>query len=180
MKAPDKEWYDIVFQYWSQITVLIGIIGFCAGKFIELNNKKSEIRFSKLHENKILEIKLFYKSYQSARIALKRFYEQTMFGEHTQEILNNLSQEINEKLIEFEYNSMTIKLFIDNKDLMTIDEILKTLSTIRTDLLIWHINARPNNSTNLPDNLEKIGFTLNKTLPDLIKNIEGSLRNNFN
>ena len=180
MKVEAKEWYETIFEYWAQITVLLGIIGFCIGKILEFNIKKNEIRFSKLHENKILEIKTYYKSYQSLRNALQRFYNQTVFGTHSEEIFKSLSNDISEKFIEFDYDSMIIKLFIDNKDLEIVDDITKTLSVVRAELLIWHINARPNNSTNNQDNIEKIGQVLDKRLPELIKNIENNLRKNFN
>jgi len=192
MKIVDKPWYEIIFDHWAQICLLLGIASFIIQKYVDFvikkreveytfKIKKEEIQFSGLQENKILEIKSFFKSYQLLAIALQQYLHQTYFGEHSQEIFKKIDESVTEKFIDFEYNLMTIKLFMDRKDIVTLDEITKTLSTVRTNLTMWHINARNKNPSISPDNLEDIlNVIFPKTLPELMTKIEESLRKSNN
>ncbi len=181
-----KEWYDIVFDHWAQIAFFLGFIGFCIKTFVDLEMKKREIRFSRVQENKILEIKNYYKSYQLLEIALQRYLRQTYHGEHKQEIFDEITKEILDKFIDFEYNSMTVKLFLEEEDINTINEIMETFSLVNKYLRLWHVhvNDKYSNYVNKKDddgNLEKIkNVIFPETLPALIKKIEISLRKNFN
>lgn len=180
-QASAKEWYDVIFDHWAQITVLLGIIGFFFQKAIESKMKKAEIRFSRLHENKILEIKTYYKSYQLLEIALQDYFNQIYHGVHSSEIFKEIHSKIIDKFIDFEYNSMIIKLFIDTEDVVTVDEILNTFLSINKDLRSWLISGNFDNPISETDRLEKIrNVVFPETLPTLIKKIEISLRKNFN
>ena len=100
MSVIDKNWYRVVIDNWAQITVILGLISFIISKFLDLKIRKKEIQFSKLQENKILEIKLFYKSYHSVLLGLKEYLYQTEYGEHNPEIIKNIKNEIRIRFIE--------------------------------------------------------------------------------
>jgi len=168
-----------ITDYWAQLTVIIGCIGFVLKTIIESYNKKKEIRFSRLHENKILEIKNYYKSYQKLRVALLRLHFQLQFRGREEEILKKLGENIAKRFIKFEYNSMTVKLFIDPDDVIIIDEIMKNLSKIDLDLRLTIIQERFPTTNDLPERLEAIFEIFKKTLPELMNKIEINLRENF-
>jgi len=89
-----KTWYQIVIDNWAQITVIVGVIGFIISKVIEVNIKKREIKYSKLQEKKIIEIKSFYKSYHALELALRDYLYQTEFGAHEKEIFRKIKERI--------------------------------------------------------------------------------------
>jgi len=173
----EKHWYEIILDNWAQITVIIGSIGFVVQQLIHFWLKKREIIFSRLQENKILEIKDFYRSYQKLEIALRDYLYQTEFGTHDADIFAQIKNRIRECFFEFDYNVMTVKLFVDSDDIEVIDEIRDTLESIRRDIGKWHINNKSKNPQKGVDKLEEImDERFPKTLPALIKKIEGSLR----
>ena len=176
-----KDWYEIFIENWAQITVMIGAIGFVIKTITFYKLKKREITFSRLQENKILEIKTFYKSYQSLEIALREYLNQTKFGKHSPEIFNRINENIYSKFIDFNYNVMTVKLFLESDDNKTIDEISETLKKIQLDIDKWHIYI---NSDVPREEWDKLYDIMNekfpKKLPELIKRIEDSLRKNLN
>jgi len=174
-------WYDIILNNWSQIAVILGVIGYIIQRITEWNLKKNEISFSKIQENKILEIKAFYKSYQGLLNALKHFLDQTEFGIHSPEIFNKIRDEIRTGSIAFEYSCMTAKLFIEKSEISTIDKISSICEATRVDIERWHIyneSQRQPEDWDRLDEIRKIRFA--KTLPDLIKRIEISLRKSYN
>jgi len=176
----EQKWYQIILNNWSQIVVVLGSIGFVIRTLTIYWLKRREITFSRIQENKILEIKVFYKSYQSLEIALMTYLNQISFGEHSNEIFRKNREDIYSKFIDFSYNSMTVKLFLDTEDIITIDEITKTFECIRIDLETWLIYSK---STNPPDGWDKLEEIRKerfpKKLPELIKKIETSLRQSF-
>ena len=72
---------EIIIKYWSQITVVIGIviggIGFILKILLNWNLRKKEITFSKLKETKIIELKNFYSSYINLEVELKNLLHAT-------------------------------------------------------------------------------------------------------
>ena len=173
----EKHWYEIILENWAQITVLIGIVGITLQQLIQYLLKKREITFGRLQENKILEIKAFYKSYQKLNIVLWDYLVQTEFGKHDKEIFNEMKSKIRKHFIDFDYHVMTVKLFIDSGDIKVIDEIRQTLESIRKDISIWLVNNEFNNHQDGVDKLKEImDVRFPKTLPSLIARIEGSLR----
>lgn len=177
----DKKWYEIVIDNWAQITILLGAIGYVIKLLTNYWLKKREITFSRLQENKILEIKEFYKSYQQLELALRSYLYQTEFGDHDPEIFFKIKENIRDKFISFSYNSMTVKLFLSSEDIETIDKINDTLESIRVDIGIWHIYKQSINPPEGWDKLKEImEERLPKKLPELIKKIETSLRQNLN
>ena len=81
-----KELYEFLVKGWVQILLIISGIAYFIQKGYELRLRKKEIKFSRLQENKILEIKSFYKSYQLLFLSLKQYAYQTEFGEHSDDI----------------------------------------------------------------------------------------------
>jgi hypothetical protein len=181
MAEQPNPWWKIILENWSQITVLLGVFGYIIKTLTDWKFKKNEISFSKIQEAKILEIKSFYKSYQSLEISLKNFINQTEFGEHKHEIFNAIREQIRGCFIDFEFNCMTVKLFIEKSEMKTIDEISKICETIRVDIERWHIY---NDSTSQPENWDRLddirNVRLKQSLPNLIKRIESSLRKSYN
>lgn len=180
----DKSWYSIVLENWSQIAVLLGIIGYIIQLLVNWHIKKLEISFSKVQEMRIQEVKAFYKSYKALRTALTNFLNQTIFGpvsdEEYRKILNETRKEINRCLIEFDYNCMVVKLLIEKTEINTIDEIFDTCESIRIDIEKWHIykgsRTQPDDWHDLSEIREE---RLEKILPNLIKIVESSLRRSY-
>jgi len=177
----DKSWYNVVLENWSQIVVLLGMISYLIQILINWNLKKNEISFSKIQENKIQEVMSFYKSYQALRIALESFLNQTMFGEHSDEKLNEIRVHIQKCYFDFELNCMTVKLFIEKSDINTINEINEIFESIKVDIELWHIYR---DSQSPPDDWNKLKEIreerLKIKLPELVKSIESNLRKNYN
>ena len=176
-----KELYEFLVKGWVQILLIISGIAYFIQKGYELRLRKKEIKFSRLQENKILEIKSFYKSYQLLFLSLKQYAYQTEFGEHSDDIFRNIKETITQKLNEFDYNCMVVKLFIDKEDLETIDEIRDTFEQIRFGVAMWHNSQRLGHNSKDYDNklTEIIDEIIPKKLPLLIKKIEYSLRRSF-
>lgn len=176
------KWYDLILANWSQIAVMLAAIGYIIQKIADWSLRKKEITFTRLQENKILEIKSFYKSYLSLEVALRGYLHQTEFGEHKDEIFNEIKRKIYECFLDFNYSSMTVKLFLSDGDIKTVDEIYKVLESIRVDIGGWHIYKNSGNSSK--DFNQKLTEIMDerfpKTLPSLIKKIETSLRKSYN
>jgi len=189
-----KKWYEIIFDNWSQITVLLGIVGFVIKTLTVFFLKKKEITFSRLQENKILEIKSFYKSYQKLNIDLSTYLNQMLHEKDHKalkkneeeyiklinDIYDTFREDIHNHFFDFRYNAMTIKLFFDNEDLSIIDEISNTFDSILKELDTYRSNNKLSNTSEGWENLERIrDEDILKRLPELIKKIEVSLRQSF-
>ena len=114
-------------------------------------------------------------------MSLRSFINQTEFGQHSDEIFNRIREQIREYLIDFQFNCMTVKLFIEKSEMETVDEISKVCGSIRVDIERWHIYK---DSPNPPADWDKLDEIRNErfenTLPKLIKRIETSLRKSYN
>jgi hypothetical protein len=178
-----KTWYELIIINWSQITVILGVIGYIVTTLVNWNLRKTEISFTKVQEQKILEIKEFYKSYQKLEYSLYTFLNQTNFGSHEPEILNDIRKQIQEYTMAFEYNCMCLKLFIQESQITTIEEIYNSCCTIRKDIDSWHIyktGINPEKYTEYNEKLNNIGNTQLPELSQLLKRIESSLRKDYN
>ncbi|TSE03938.1 hypothetical protein [Aquimarina algiphila] len=171
----------LIVENWAQITVVLGIIGYIIKLFLDSNFKKKEISFLKIQEMKLIETKVFFQSYQSFSIALEQYINQLFHGLHSEEIFNKFRKEIRDCHIDFEYKCMTIKLFLNDVDIQTVEEISEVLKSIKIDIerCIIHINKEKRDQ--YWDKLEKIKkVQFRKELPSLIKKIETSLRKSYN
>ncbi|WP_299160915.1 hypothetical protein [uncultured Tenacibaculum sp.] len=179
MNEVDK-WYDIVIKNWAQITVLLGVLGSVLKVISSWSIKKKEISYSKLQENRLLEIRSFYKSYQTLKNSLERFLNQTEFGLHDHKILNDIAKTIKNNFIDFEFKCMTLKLFIEMEDIETIDEIISSCNDIDKGVNRFHIYKNSHNPPEGWDNLDELRTEINNgTLPTSIKKIETNFRRNF-
>tara|TARA_B110000090_G_scaffold207981_1_gene260604 strand:+ start:258 stop:602 length:345 start_codon:yes stop_codon:yes gene_type:complete len=111
----DIQWYKFIIINWTQVVFILGVIGYIIKLFIDWDIRKKEISYYKIQESKLLEAKDFFKSYQSLRIALELFYNQTRFGKHSDDIFNNIRNDIRQNYIDFEYKYMTLKLFVKDE-----------------------------------------------------------------
>ena len=64
---------DLIGQYWSQIIVLLTAVGVIIIIFLDWDVKKKEIIFDKVKENKIKELKNFYKCFTEVESHLRRW-----------------------------------------------------------------------------------------------------------
>lgn len=174
----NKSWYEIVIENWSQIAVLLGIISFIIKTIIDYRFKKREILFTRLQDNKIVEVKGFFKSYLKLELSLKAYHYQTLFGEHKKEIFSKQKEEIRVRFIDFDYHSLIVKLFLNTNEIETIDELNKTLESISNTIDSWHAFQDANSvSQEDDDKLDEIlKVILPKRLPELVNQIETKFR----
>jgi hypothetical protein len=177
----DIQWYEFIINNWTQAVFILGVIGYIIKLLIDWDIKKSEISFQKIQENKLIEAKEFFKSYQSLRISLQSFLSQTEYGKHSDDIFNEIRAKIRENYIDFDYKCMTLKLFMKSQDIETIDKIISTCESVRVKIEKWHIYK---DSLSRPEDWDKLSEirneTFDKTIPNLILKIESSLRQSYN
>ena len=177
MSEVQKKWYDIIFDNWAQIVFILGSIGVVFTAFMNWIYKKREVRFTRLHENKIIEIKEFYKSYLALEQEIKKYYYQTEFGQHDDEIFKNIKLKISEALIDFEYHFRIIRLFLKDNQIELIEQLNEKINEMRLNIGKWHIHKDDPNGNKYNEKLTEIGETLiPKELPNLLKKIEVELR----
>ncbi|SDP74739.1 hypothetical protein SAMN05428975_2480 [Mucilaginibacter sp. OK268] len=155
-------------------SILTAIVSFYLNKVSFKNNKA--------HENKIIEVKNFYKSYQAFKLGVEDYYNYTMFRFTIKdtETAGVISSSLTPLLRDFQYESMIVKLFLDEKDYLKITELEKVLFQIKQDIDIFHVNVRNPNSIDSGKRMSDIReIDLEKTLPELMKIIEVSLRKEF-
>jgi len=182
--AQEKNWYQIIIDNWAQITVLLGMISFITVTLVNWSLKKKEIKLSKLMEHKVIEIKAFLKSYHELELSLKNYLHQTEFGNHSPEIFKKIRENIIEKLLAFQYQRMTIKLFLRTEDIEIIDETYKTLNSARISIGSWHIYHKTGSSLEKAEEADKKLNELSEKvfpeeLPSLIKKLENNVRKSF-
>ncbi len=132
------------------------------------------------YENKIIEIKNFYKSFQSFKVGIESYHHYTMFTFKDSETTKSISNSLFPLWQDFQYQSMIIKLFLNENDYQNVIEIEKLLFQIKIDMDIFHINStNPSPSKFGERMLEILEVDLKITLPQLMGNIERSLRKAF-
>lgn len=177
----DIQWYEFVINNVAEIVLILGAIFGSIKLLIDWDVKKREISFTKIQENKLIEAKEFFKSYQSLRNSLQFFFNQTLHGVHKNEIFDKIRDDIQENYIDFDYKSMVLKLFMEKKDIQTIENIMTNCELIKIDIETWHIYK---DSSTKPENYKGLSEVkaeyFDKILPDLIREIETSLRGSYN
>lgn len=163
------------------ITILISALSSSSlTSIITYNLNKRSYRKNKSYENKIIEIKNFYKSYQTLRLSVEGYHNYTMFSEKDKEITKSISLGLIPLLQEFQYQSMIIKLFLDEGEYLKVIKIEKILFKIKQDIDIFHITYKNPDSTNSGNRMKEIKeVDFGKTLPELMSSIELSLRKTF-
>ncbi len=135
----------------------------------------------KVQEMKLTETKMFFLGYQSFSISLEQFINQIFFGSHSKDVFNKYRTNVRESHIDFEYKCMTLKLFLKDDDLQTIDDISEILKTIKVDIERSLIYLDKDVDSEYWGKLKEIkSEKFRKELPELIKKIETSLRKSYN
>ena len=160
-------------EYWSQIVVLLGAIGFVVQTFY----KRKDFVYSKIKENKILEIKQLIKIYTPLQWHLNGLY----YSLESSKIQNPIIErtEIRNLMIQFEEQSQIVKLFIEKKD----HELLDQLNTLINDCRagIFQINFRIEANRNVEnDKWDEVKDKITKTLPNLFNELTEAVRNDLN
>ncbi len=168
-------WYNIITNNWAQITVLLMVIGYFVKTIISWRYKKKEIKFERIQENKIIEIKEFYKSTLRFEVSLRKYHSQTEFGEHSDEIFGTIKKEINECYLDFEYHFRILRLYLKPDEIEIVEDLNKKLIEIRKDITRWHIYKHTNKEVDLK--LAEIGDKVfPKVIPELLAKLEDKLR----
>ncbi len=168
---------DNVIRFWSQITVVIGAFGIFLKIIFDYKVRQKEIKYSSLYENKILEIKSYYKSYHTFSVALQEFYFQIHFGKHDEEIFQAIRQRIYKAILDYEVTALIVKLFLNNSNIELVDKVSSELESVRVKLELWLIDQRSASPTEGWQNYLKDSHRkLTKEIPLIIKTIEVQLR----
>ncbi|MFA6086986.1 hypothetical protein [Mucilaginibacter sp.] len=142
---------------------------------------KLSYKKNKSHENKILEIKNFYKSYQTLKFGVEDYHNYTMFSKKDLENAKSISIALIPLLHEFQYQSMIIKLFLNESEYLKVIKVEKVLFQIKRDIDIFHITFKDPNSANSGNRMKEIKeLDFGQILPELMSSIELSLRKTFN
>lgn len=172
-------WSDVIFKNWSQIVLFLGAIGYIIKSFTEWKFKKYEISFYKIQENKILEVKNFYKCYNQLDAALFTFTQQTLDEQVMNEKAKELRYNIDIAYVELRNNCLSLKLFINENEIKTIDEILGLYQKVTIEIALWNVRrvAKTSNWNYFKDEFYDIQ---GEKIPDLIKEFERSFRASYN
>ncbi len=180
MDEIQRKWYEIVFDNWEQIFFILGSLGFLLTAIINWFYKKKEIKFAKLHETKVIEIKDFFRSYLKYEHEVKNFFYQTEFGQHYEKTFQTINIEISDAHFDLEYHFRIIKLFLGKNQIELIEELNKKIKEMRSSIAKWHVNKIETTGNKYNDKLTEIGEKhLPNELPMLLKKIEDKLRKNF-
>lgn len=174
------EFDTIIKQYWSQLILLLGAIGYLIRIFFNYRIKKKEIRFSKIEESKLLEIKSFLKAFKDLEYSVREYAAQSYFGDPSKDELKKLKNEILLKNKELELKSSYVKLFLPEEMQPVIDEVNEFLWNINKTVSRWMIYQKskpPEDVKRQYDELYKT--TIPEKLPTLIKKLEKELRSSI-
>ena len=177
----NSELISFLKDYWAQLTLLIGAIGYCVKSILDLFIKRFEIKFSNLHENRLGQIKIFYKSYLDLERKLAEYYSKTMFSKLEDGARHVLRLELADCWRTFVYELKLTRLYVRSRDLELLDEIEKSLDeankTIDMHWIDIEFGTRDKESSK---KMEEIRIDLfPKKLPELLKRFENSLRKTY-
>lgn len=135
----------------------------------------------KLHDNRIAEIKNFYKSYYFFKLELETYLEYTISSTHDIGKTKSHSQNAVNLLKDFQYQSMIIKLFLNQTDYEEVKNLERILLRIKVDIDQFHLAKHwGNNVANFGNRIREIkDVELEIKVPELMNGIELSLRSTF-
>ncbi|MEN2488828.1 hypothetical protein AAYQ05_13585 [Flavobacterium sp. B11] len=171
-------WYDIVLANWSQILLLLGVIGFIVKTITDWKLKKYEISFYKIQENKILEVKNFYKCYNQLESVLFTFSQYSMSIEISNEKVDELRFKIDMASVDLRNNCLSLKLFLNKNEIEIIDNILNLYMKITLETALWNARRKGNkpNWNYFKEDFYEIQYY---KIPDLMKEFETSFRTSY-
>lgn len=150
-------------------------------KFLDFWSGSRSLKRDKLHENRIVEIKNFYKSYHLFKLGVEDYFSYTLSSVITDiEITKSQSNGLLPLLSEFQYQSMVIRLFLDETTYQDVLELEKVISKIKLDIDLFHIAYNSKSNNNYGERMLEIkDVDFKITLPNLMNNIELILRKTF-
>ena len=133
---------DLIINYWSQIVILIGAIGYLLKLFFNFVIKKKEIKFTIFQKLRNEEVKSFYISFLEFEEILKQYNARAFNG-------YNLDERFYDKL-ELSYKNLildfsSLKLISNKKHFEEIDNYLNKLFEVKS-------------RTSISDNDLRVGF----------------------
>jgi len=129
---------DDVITYWSQITLVLFIIGYFIQRIYELRLKNKETRHSLFQQNKINSIMKFLSCYTKAEqfwkgipyiSIIKKKYSTNELDEMIWPILDDLQSSKNE-----------LAMFLDEESMIIFEEITDSILQINGTLLKFYFN----------------------------------------
>lgn len=177
MIEESRKWYEIIFQNWTQIVFILGSIGIVFTAIMNWYYKKREIRYSRLHENKIIEIKDFYKSFFNLETEIKKYYYQAEMGTHSEQIFNEIRSKISIATLDFEYHLRIVRLFINDDQIELIENLKQKIEEVRSNVSKWLIYKNGPEGRTYSKKLSEVGDKIiPKELPELLKKLEDELK----
>lgn len=175
----NKEWIELIFDNWSQITVLLGVIGFIIKTMVDLKVRKQEIKFSYLQQSKKAEVKEFYKYYLELERKLKEYLFIT--AQNQEDRKQEVRVELLNRWERFELSYYHVRLFLPDKDIALLDEIKKELEDIHLQVDYFQIDKSFGvTEKEMVLKLRNIRDEIfPKRLPILMKRIEDNLRKDY-
>jgi hypothetical protein len=168
------------------ITILTAVLGSSIStvfftKIFDYYIDQRSYKKDKLHDNRIAEVKNFYKSYYFFKLELETYLEYTLSSTHDIEKTKFHSQNSVNLLKDFQYQSMIIKLFLNQTDYEEVKNLEKILIKIKVDIDQFHLAKHWGNEVvNLGNRVREIKeVELEKKVPELMNGIEQSLRKTF-
>jgi len=177
----DSELILFLKEYWAQLTLLIGAIGYCLKSVLDLFLKRFEIKFSALHENRVEQIKVFYKAHLDLELKIREYYHRTMFSKFEDIDKFKLQIELANNWRNFVYELKLTRLYVRKCDLELLGEIETSLDEANKTIDMHWIDRQFGTRDQVNSKkLEEIRLELfPKRLPELLARFEKSLRRTY-
>ena len=178
-----KESFDILIKYWSQITVLIGVIlwgiGFLLKLYFNWILKKKEITYIKIRETKINELREFYSSYIDLEVHLKSLHFAS--GKRQKEYEAEIRKKMPDIWKKFYLDFTFLRIFLKPDELVFFEQLNDELDNIQKKIDFYKIDREfEAYDKELIKELRYIRDEIfPKRIPDLLKKIETNLRKDF-
>lgn len=174
----DSFWHFLT-EYWAQITVLVMALGWIIQTLVNWNLKKSEIKYSALHQQKLHEVKEFYQAYIGLHDALHGYLIKTAEGKD--ELKTEMRIKTIEKFRDLRISFQCIRLFVPDEDLPLFDDIKRELGDAFLEIDYFNIDksfdAVDRETVKKLRHVRDVVFP--KKLPELLSKVEASLRKHY-
>lgn len=178
-----KELTITLIDYWSQITVLIGVIiggiGFLLKLYFNWTIKKKEITYSKIRETKIKELREFYTSYVNLEVHLKSLHFAS--GQNQKEYEAEIRKRMPEIWKKFYLDFTFLRIFLSSDEIVLFEELNRELDNIQKKIDFYQIDREY--ETYDKELIKELKYIRDeifpKRIPDLLKRIEINLKKDF-